>query len=77
MAIDFCITKKFGKISERVGWNREVNLVGWNGRAPKLDIRDWTEDGSKMGRGINMTRVEAEKLKEILNALDFDELDPQ
>ena len=26
------------------GWRTELNIVSWNGRAPKLEIRDWAPD---------------------------------
>ena len=36
------ITQELGVISEsKSGWTRELNLVSWNGGAPKFDIRDW------------------------------------
>lgn len=43
-----------------VTWNKEINLVSWNGRQPKIDIREWTSDHSKMGKGITLTDDEAE-----------------
>ena len=61
------ITEELGVLSEsRSGWRREVNLVSWNGAAPKFDIRDWAPDHEKMGKGISLTAAEIEKLKEIL-----------
>ena len=47
----YSIIKSFGQLStSRSGWNREVNSVSWNGGKPKLDIRDWAPDHSKMGK---------------------------
>ena len=61
------ITEELGVLSEsKSGWRREVNLVSWNGAAPKFDIRDWAPDHEKMGKGISLTAAEIEKLKEIL-----------
>jgi len=48
------------------GWTKEINLVSWNGAAPKFDIRDWAPDHEKMGKGVTLTREEAEKLHELL-----------
>lgn len=63
----FSIVKNFGQLStNRSGWNREVNMVSWNGGAAKLDIRDWAPDHSKMGKGISLTSEETAILKEIL-----------
>ncbi|MFQ3547033.1 MAG: PC4/YdbC family ssDNA-binding protein [Termitinemataceae bacterium] len=66
--IVFEITKHFGVLSEeKSGWKKEVNLVSWNNRTPKLDIRDWSPDHEKMGKGITLTKEEATKLVELLN----------
>ena len=65
------ITEELGVLSEsRSGWTREVNMVSWNGGAPKLDIRDWAPDREKMGKGISLNKEEAGKLKEILEGLE-------
>ena len=67
----FEITKSLGQLStSRSGWNREVNLVSWNGAKAKLDIRDWAPDHSKMGKGISLTDEETAILKEMLAEYD-------
>ena len=47
--IKFEIVKNIGVLSESSkGWTKELNLISWNGREPKYDIRDWDpehEDG--------------------------------
>lgn len=43
-------------------WNKELNLVSWNGREPKLDLRDWPADHGKCGKGITLTYEEAQDL---------------
>lgn len=53
------------------GWERQLNLVSWNDREPKYDIRDWAPDGSKMGKGISMTRDELAILKGILDEMEL------
>ena len=61
------ITQELGVLSEsKSGWKCEVNLVSWNGAAPKLDIRDWAPGHEKMGKGISLGSDEIEKLKAIL-----------
>ena len=66
----FEVVKHIGLISENnKGWKKELNMVSWNGRAPKYDIRDWSPDGEKMGKGITLNEDEINKLKEILNSL--------
>lgn len=54
------------------GWSKEFNLVSWNGREPKYDIRDWSEGHDKMGKGITFSLTELEKLKQAL--ADIEEL---
>jgi hypothetical protein len=66
-SIKFDIVKHFGIISsEKSGWKKELNLVSWNGRTPKLDIRDWSPEHEKMGKGITLTEEEAAQLSEML-----------
>ena len=68
-SIDFDIVKHFGVISsEKSGWKKELNLVSWNGRTPKLDLRDWAPDHKKMGKGVTLTREEAAELAKLLNS---------
>jgi hypothetical protein len=65
--ITFDIVKHFGVIAEgKGGWKMELNLVSWNGRTPKLDVRDWSPGHEKMGKGITFTAEEAGKLAELL-----------
>jgi hypothetical protein len=65
--ITFDIVKHFGVVSEeKGGWKKELNLVSWNGRTPKLDVRDWAPGHEKMGKGITLTTDEAGKLAELL-----------
>lgn len=47
------------RINEKTGWSLEVNVVSWNGRDPKVDIREWDSDHSKMSKGITLTEKEA------------------
>jgi hypothetical protein len=50
-------------------WNKEVNLVSWNGRPAKLDIRAWQSNHEKCGKGIALTGEEAEELIKLLNKI--------
>ena len=68
----FNIVKSLGIISQRTdhtntAWTKEVNLVSWNGREPKVDIREWNADHTKMSKGITFTDDEAEKVCMILH----------
>jgi hypothetical protein len=57
------------------GWSKEINLVSWNNRKAKADIRDWHESHEKMRKGITLTKEELKALKEILNSIDIDNLE--
>ena len=40
--ITYKITEEVGVISENSrGWTKELNLVSWNDRSPKYDIREY------------------------------------
>ena len=66
------ITEQIGVLSESSnGWSRELNLISWNGRESKYDIRDWAPGNEKMGKGISLSKEEAKALKEILNSLEL------
>lgn len=70
--IKYEIIESIGVISEGAkGWKKEVNLISWNERAPKYDIRDWDESHEKMGKGITLSKEEMSELKELLNALNL------
>jgi hypothetical protein len=69
--IKFEIIKKIGVLSTSAsGWAKELNLVSWNERDPKYDIREWSPDGEKMGKGVTLTREVLLALKELLNTLE-------
>ena len=67
--IKFEIKKEIGILSESPkGWRKELNLVSWNGAAPKYDLRDWAPEHEKMGKGITLTENELKKLKDLLES---------
>ena len=45
---------------------KELNLISWDGAAPKYDIRDWAPNHEKMGKGVTLTAEEAKALQELL-----------
>jgi len=69
--ITFEIKKKLGLLSERKGWTKEINIVSWNNRKAKADIREWDETHEKMGKGITLSMEELIELKKILNNMDL------
>ena len=65
--IKFEIIESFGTLSTTPsGWTKELNLISWNGGEPKYDIRQWAPDHAKMGKGVSLSREEAEELKNLL-----------
>jgi len=74
--LKFEIKKSVGIIGEGTkGWKKEVNLVSWNDRKPKLDIRDWDETHEKMGKGVTLNKSEVGELKKLLDSIDLDEME--
>ena len=70
--IKYEITKNIGAISENnKGWIKELNLVSWNDRESKYDIREWSPDHDKMTKGITLTQDELVELKKLLNGIDL------
>ena len=70
--IKFEIVRHLGVIAESAkGWKKEVNMVAWNDRAPKLDIREWDSQHEKMGKGITLSTEEIKKLRDILCELEL------
>lgn len=68
------ITQKFGVLStSKSGWTLELNAVSWNGRSPKFDLRSWSPDHEKMGKGITLTEAELTALKTLLNSIQLPE----
>lgn len=71
--IKYDIEKNLGTISENAkGWSKQLNLISWNDRPAKYDIRDWSAENDKMGKGLTLSREELKELKALLNAMDLD-----
>jgi hypothetical protein len=65
------IIKKIGVLSKAAsGWAKELNLISWNEREPKYDIREWSPDGERMGKGVTLSKEELAALKELLNKVE-------
>lgn len=68
--IKYEIKKELGVLSENAkGWRKELNLISWNGAAPKYDIREWAPDHEKMGKGTTLTEEEARALAALLREI--------
>ena len=70
--IKYEIIKKIGVLSKSAsGWAKELNLISWNERDAKYDIREWSADGGKMGKGVTLSKEELLALKELLNNIEL------
>ena len=70
--IKFEIKESFGSISESPkGWKKELNLISWNEREAKYDLREWGPEHEKMGKGMTLSSEELKALKELLNKMDI------
>ncbi len=66
------IVEKIAVLSESSkGWTKELNLISWNDRDPKYDIREWSPDHEKMGKGVTLSNEEAAILKKALDSRDL------
>ena len=66
------IIKKIGVMSKTAsGWEKQLNLMRWNDRDPKYDIREWAPDGEKMGKGVTLSKEELAALKKLLNKMEL------
>ena len=59
------------------GWSKELNLVSWNDRDPKFDLRERAPDHTKMGKGITLTYDEMQKVCDAFLELSENEALPQ
>ena len=65
--IKYEVVKHIGVLSESAnGWKKELNLVSWNDRPAKYDIRDWDENHEKMAKGITFSEPEMENLVDLM-----------
>jgi len=70
--IKYEIVKQIGVLSKAgSGWAKELNLISWNDREPKYDLRDWSADHEKMGKGVTLTKEELAALRELLNSMEL------
>jgi hypothetical protein len=72
--LKFDITQTIGVLSENAkGWTKELNLVSWNEREPKYDIREWSPDHTRMGKGVTLTNEEFDILKKLINGEEIED----
>ena len=71
--ITYEIQEHFGTIARYDGgWNKELNLISWNGGAAKFDIREWDEHHERMKRGVTLTPWEMRRVVDLYIARNND-----
>ncbi len=72
--LKFEIKEYLGVLSENAkGWTKELNLISWNDREPKYDIREWNPDHSRMGKGVTLSTEEFENLRKLINGEEIED----
>ena len=70
--IKFEIKETVGVLAESSkGWLKELNLISWNDKEPKFDLREWDPTHEKMGKGITLSVEELKKLRDMLNKMEL------
>ena len=60
------VIKKIAVLNDSdAGYTKELNLVSWNGREPKIDLRTWSPEGIAL-KGLTLTEEEAKELYKAL-----------
>lgn len=66
----FTITEYLGIVSKGKGdWKLELNKVSWGGRPAKYDLRSWSPDHQKMGKGLTLTEDELKSLAKLIDSV--------
>ncbi|MGI6204931.1 MAG: YdbC family protein [Anaerovoracaceae bacterium] len=62
--VTYRIIREIGviRVNPVSGWRKELNIVSWNGREAKYDIRDWNENRSHMSKGVQLTDEDMKNL---------------
>lgn len=63
------ITKHIATLSESNGYTVEVNMISYNDKEPKLDIRKWDRNKDVMLKGISLSADEVKALTEALKEI--------
>lgn len=49
------------------GWAKEINIVSFCHREPKIDIREWSPDHTQMSKGMQFDDDEVEQVYKTLH----------
>ena len=76
--VKYEVIQHLRKLTDEEGkYNKELNIISWNGNEPKFDLRPWKIDEEtgerKMMKGITLTSEEIEALYNILKEMSEEE----
>lgn len=77
MGFSFEVKKHFKSIATGKRHSIDINIISWNNKEDKLDIRRWEDTGKEKRplKGISLTRSEAEavydELTEVLKNNEY------
>ena len=65
---NYRVVKEVATISDFGGETKELNLISYNDKPPKYDLRTWKSEGGNriMCRGITLHKEEAKRLRDAL-----------
>lgn len=70
--IQYEIMEHIGVLSENnKGWKKELTLTSWNDRQPSFDLRSWSPEYDKMGKGLTFSQEELVALRDLLNEMEL------
>jgi len=74
--LNFKIVKALGVIGEptKTGWTTELNVVAWFDKEPVYDIRAWSPEHTRCGKGISLNANTLKDLQSLLNSVEINEL---
>lgn len=64
--MNFEIVKTLLSLPAEGTFHKELNVIKWGDNKPKLDLRGWNDDHTKMTKGITLTDEEAEAFAETI-----------
>ena len=67
--ITYKIHRTLVELDNNVEWHKLLTVTSWGSGSPKLDLRNWREDGDRLspGRGVTLSIEEALVLREALD----------
>lgn len=64
---NFKILENIGVVSEKPnGWTLELNIVSFNGRDARYDLREWRNDHTELRNGARFSESDLKPLMELI-----------